>query len=302
MKKTGSDCIVINFQNVKNFFLYLSLSNSDISPSLREISHDFTTLIQKNGLSVVYALPSSESLADIIEKIEQTINKRFIHHGFYECISIPLKHSADLGLLEYALENGEGTVCRKIINDYIYRTADSLSSIPGLSLLYREIILLIINKHVLHHIPIPEHFNAELSPFAICRYPSLEDLRSQLCGMTAEITQKTAQEKNGYELITSICNYLKKNYKQNITLNTLADKFYVSPSYLSRRFKEKTGVTFVQYLEDIRMEKAGEYLSRSNAQITEISEQVGYGDPAYFSKVFKKKYLVSPRDYRLRER
>jgi two-component system response regulator YesN len=301
MKKTGGDCIALNFQIVKNFLLYLSLSNSGDSSHMGTISHDFTNLIQKTGLSVVYAFPSSEALANLIERIEQTINKRFIHRGFYECISRPLKYSLDLGLLDYALENGEDAACRKIINDYLYRTTGNLTSIPGLSLLYRGIILLIINKYVLHHIPIPEHFNAELSPFAICRYPSLEDLRAQLCGMTAELTQKTAKEKNSQGLITSICDYLKKNYKQNITLNTLADKFYVSPSYLSRRFKEKTGVTLVQYLEDIRMEKAREYLSRSNAQITDISEQVGYMDPAYFSKVFKKKHLVSPSDYRIRE-
>ncbi|MDR2792834.1 MAG: helix-turn-helix domain-containing protein [Treponema sp.] len=301
MEKTGGDCIALNFQIVKNFLLYLSLSHSDGLPAIKSISHDFITLIQETGLSVVYTLPYSESLADLIERMEQTINKRFIRRGFYECISSPLKDSVDLGLLDYALENGEDATCRKIINDYLYRTAGNLTSISGLSLLYREIILLIINKHVFYHIPIPDHLNAELSPFALCRYPSLEYLRVQLCGMTTELTQKTAEGKNGQGIITSICDYLKKNYKQNITLNTLADKFYVSPSYLSRRFKEKTGITFVQYLEDIRMEKAREYLSRSNAQITDISEQVGYMDLSYFSKVFKKKYLVSPSYYRLHD-
>jgi two-component system response regulator YesN len=78
----------------------------------------------------------------------------------------------------------------------------------------------------------------------------------------------------------------------------MADQFFVSPPYLSRRFKEKTGITFGEYLEDIRMDKAQEYLINSEAPIADISERVGYQDPAYFAKVFKQKYHISPREYR----
>jgi two-component system response regulator YesN len=107
------------------------------------------------------------------------------------------------------------------------------------------------------------------------------------------------QQQQG-ELIFRVCEYLKQNYKNDITLNKLADRFYVSPPYLSRRFREKTGITLMQYLEDIRMEKAKEYLDQLRTPVTKVSEQVGYTDSSYFAKVFKKKYRISPTDYRQR--
>jgi two-component system response regulator YesN len=166
-----------------------------------------------------------------------------------------------------------------------------------LSLLYRAIMLLFINTAVSRHIPIPEQLKNELSLFALCRYPTLDALQTRLCGMAAGLATPP-EERLQRDLIQRVREYLGEHYTRDVTLNEVAGRFYVSAPYLSRRFREKTRLTFVQYLEDIRTERARDLLGASRASIADIGEQVGYMDSAYFAKVFRKKYPLSPSDYR----
>jgi YesN/AraC family two-component response regulator len=99
-------------------------------------------------------------------------------------------------------------------------------------------------------------------------------------------------------LIDKVCAYLKKKFANEVGLNDAAAVFSVSPQYLSRRFHEITGVTFGQYLEDIRMQKAALLLVDTGKNIADISVQCGYYDSAYFSKVFHRRFKMPPSEYR----
>jgi len=101
------------------------------------------------------------------------------------------------------------------------------------------------------------------------------------------------------DFIREVCAWLRQHYRDDITLAKLADTFYVSAPYLSRRFHEKTGVTIGQYLEDVRLEAARDLLKNTSAPIADIGSSVGYLDSAYFARVFRKKYTQSPSEYRL---
>jgi two-component system response regulator YesN len=79
----------------------------------------------------------------------------------------------------------------------------------------------------------------------------------------------------------------------------VAAQVNVSPSYFSSIFRQKTGVTFVEYLTRLRMEKAKELLLCSDCSSTEIGYTVGYKDPHYFSSLFKKMYGCTPKEYRM---
>lgn len=102
----------------------------------------------------------------------------------------------------------------------------------------------------------------------------------------------------GKDVIREIQIFIRRNYAENITLNSLAEQFYLHPNYLSRLFKEKTGHNFVEYLTEIRMEKVKELLINSDKKIIEICDITGYDNPRYFSKVFKQYTGMSPREYR----
>lgn len=85
---------------------------------------------------------------------------------------------------------------------------------------------------------------------------------------------------------------------QYVSLQSVAQKVYMTPTYLSLLFKTNTGKTFIEHLTDIRMDKAKDMLRSTHYKNYEVAEKVGYQDPRYFSQIFKKKVGVSPSEYR----
>ncbi len=88
--------------------------------------------------------------------------------------------------------------------------------------------------------------------------------------------------------------YLENHYKEEITLEKLAQDQFLSPTYLSKIFKEATGVSPINYLIEIRLKRAKDMLKNDNLTIKEVASAVGYQDAYHFSKSFKKLYGVSP--------
>ena len=72
----------------------------------------------------------------------------------------------------------------------------------------------------------------------------------------------------------------------------------LSPVYFSGMFKREVGQNFSEYVTDYRIKKAKDLLKRSNLSILEISDAVGFKDPKYFSKIFKKAAGITPAEYR----
>ncbi|MHA6531435.1 response regulator transcription factor [Paenibacillus sp. BAC0078] len=92
---------------------------------------------------------------------------------------------------------------------------------------------------------------------------------------------------------------LEKEYGQNFELERLAETVGMNASYISRLFKYKTGQTITDYLIGIRIAKAKELLiGQPDLKNYEIAERVGYSDPVYFNKLFKKMCGMTPKDYK----
>lgn len=106
------------------------------------------------------------------------------------------------------------------------------------------------------------------------------------------------ESSNKNYIINTIISYLNENYERKISLNKISQNMYLSPVYISKLFKEETGESPINYLIQIRLEKAKEYLMKDkNASIKDVAKSVGYDDAYYFSKLFKKYYGVSPSYY-----
>ena len=98
--------------------------------------------------------------------------------------------------------------------------------------------------------------------------------------------------------ISDVLQYIKRHHSQSITLDDICRNFGCSRSYVSHLFKKSTGMSFREYLTQLRIEDAKSLLKYSSLTITEISLSVGFGDSTYFSNVFKTKVGVSPSAYR----
>jgi two-component system response regulator YesN len=99
-------------------------------------------------------------------------------------------------------------------------------------------------------------------------------------------------------LIRSVIEYIHGNYGSELSLNTLAKKFWVNPSYLSALIKKETGENFIDLLTKIRLEEAKKLLKDPRLKINEVSQMVGYSDYTYFYQVFKKHESISPKEYK----
>jgi len=105
------------------------------------------------------------------------------------------------------------------------------------------------------------------------------------------------------DVITRAQSIIGEQYMQeDISLNTVADMVGMSPSYFSSVFSREVGKTFVEYLTEIRMDKAKELLICSAMKTSDIGHKVGYKDSHYFSYIFKKKQGCSPKEYRARKK
>lgn len=92
--------------------------------------------------------------------------------------------------------------------------------------------------------------------------------------------------------------YIRSNYNKALSLDDVSYYVNISPYYFSKIFKDGTGENFIEYLTNIRMEKAKELLSNTDYSMKEICVMVGYSDPNYFSRSFKKNVGVTPTEYK----
>lgn len=100
--------------------------------------------------------------------------------------------------------------------------------------------------------------------------------------------------------LKTILHYLDEHYTENISLDQLAEHFFISKYYLSREFKKEFGTTVIQYVLAKRINNAKELLRYSNSSIEEIAHLCGIDDASYFNKVFRKMEGCTASEYRKR--
>lgn len=126
---------------------------------------------------------------------------------------------------------------------------------------------------------------------------------SWLYKMTRQLSLKKASDfsssnSNKMRTVYSVCDYLSENCEKNISLDKLADHFFLSKYYLCRIFKEITNYTISEYINIHRILKAKNLLETTKLSISEISSMLGFESLTYFEKIFKTYTNLSPLRYR----
>ena len=130
----------------------------------------------------------------------------------------------------------------------------------------------------------------------LLRFDRQEEIADQHCLAGYEF-----KSPNKKYVVQQIMKYMENHYKEKISLDQIAENMYLSPFYISKLFKSETGDTPINYLINLRMEKAKELLDQnSTLSIQEAAAAVGYEDAYHFSKLFKKYYGLSPLYYKAR--
>jgi two-component system, response regulator YesN len=129
---------------------------------------------------------------------------------------------------------------------------------------------------------------------------SYDEIRNWWLNKITDLTKHMANRKKNQSesIVAKAVSYMNEYYKKDISLDDVSREVNINPYYFSKRFKEETGVNFIDYLTGIRIKKAKELLEDPNLSIKEICTRAGYSDPNYFSRIFKKIENVTPSEYR----
>ena len=92
--------------------------------------------------------------------------------------------------------------------------------------------------------------------------------------------------------------YLDGNYRDRAVLKHFCQEYHYSLTYISRRFRQETEMTVLEYLQKVRVEKGCELLAGSDLRVSEVARAVGYEDAKFFHTVFKRMLKMSPGEYR----
>lgn len=134
----------------------------------------------------------------------------------------------------------------------------------------------------------------------IYSFETIPDARQWLVSTLTKLA-KHIHDKSSHKhssVTNTIIDVLEQQYDEQITIEGLADKVFLTPNYICNIFKEHVGESIIDYLTKIRMNHAKNYLRETDMRIYEIADKTGFNSTSYFSSVFKKMFGVSPKEYR----
>lgn len=189
------------------------------------------------------------------------------------------------GVLEYVypISNGEGVIGFISVSGYACEAGEARVKKTAKRFVHRETDLQRCYKTLRTALPDKGRIDTLLLP---------------LCHMLELAYRRESAEEKNESLTVKICRYARQHYDMDLTTEHICQAFYCSRSQLSHTFKKETGVSFREYLTQVRLAHAKRLLIYSALNVTEISFSVGFRDANYFSSVFKKEEGASPLAYR----
>jgi two-component system response regulator YesN len=142
-----------------------------------------------------------------------------------------------------------------------------------------------------------EELELETYIYGINTYEEFMEYISKVVFNTLERI-KVIREAKSKKIIEISKEYIEKHFRGDVSLNAVAQKVFLNPSYFSNLFKLETGMNFSEYLLEVRINEAKKLLANPEFKVYEIGQLVGYDESVSFGRAFKKKVGVSPADYR----
>ena len=102
------------------------------------------------------------------------------------------------------------------------------------------------------------------------------------------------------KIVAQAIRLIHASYADDLTLPKMAEQIHVNTSYLSSLFHKEMGVSIVNYLTEVRLSNAARMLKTTNENVSEVAAACGFREPNYFSRIFKRKFGMTPREYRVK--
>lgn len=167
--------------------------------------------------------------------------------------------------------------------------------------IFKELMSISI-RHLFNHETENLHL-IDLLNFAInnfsTQFNDLKDVTLYIENLILTLKEALADTRHYHPYVKKILNAIESDYKQDLTLEAIADQLNLSNAHLSRLFKEEIGITYKQYLTKFRLDRIKLLLDTTDKTIQEIASLTGYQSANQLTRIFKKYEQVTPRDYRM---
>lgn len=123
-------------------------------------------------------------------------------------------------------------------------------------------------------------------------------IMNTLQGVFLKNSQKSQGKSHNIERLKPLIGYISQHYENDLSVADAAEMISMSPNYFMKYFKKTLGISFVNYLNQVRLEHAQMFLKNSSLNISEICEKCGFHNFSYFIRSFKKAFGITPKKYR----
>ncbi|MGV8145748.1 MAG: response regulator [Alkaliphilus sp.] len=253
---------------------------------------------------------SIDKINNSLEEANYTLNKieleKVLH--IYDISESSIIHSEytyadikadEMGIVQL-MEVGSRDVLVDELNSFFRKLEKKfLNSIVDTKNIIIELMVMVLSNSYRNNLDEPDvGYSTYLSE--IKRFEGLVQLENWCIRKIVNISEKIQNKKNLHvsKVVTKAIRYIDENYYKDISLDVVSKEVSISPQYFSAIFKDQIGLNFVEYLGIKRIGVAKKLLGEKEYSVKEICYKVGYNDPNYFSRVFKKIAGVSPTEFK----
>lgn len=161
-----------------------------------------------------------------------------------------------------------------------------------------NIIQLIFSRLLELHIQADKLFDRETIQSLMKSYRSVEETISCLEQLKEKMCLLSERQERESKIINDIKEYVRSNIETKLSRKEIADKVYLSPDYLTKLFRKKTGMTLIEYIMEEKVNAAKRMIDKEAIPIGEVAQRLGYDNFSYFSEIFRKKTGMSPSEYK----
>lgn len=303
-------------KELRRMFFYLNLNERQSLLFFQDVYCDYIlvanhlyTFLKRNFMVRFYLAVSRkfegyECLPEILSQLEQQMEEKFYNPDkhIFSCEEEHLKMTAgevqDSQLMQMISED----ISRKDM-DQLWKHFDCLKEKYSHNTQFSAMYIKFVFSNVIQAL-------FQENQFADEHRLEKEIDRLYSCGNIMEILEVTEENIREYEKflersmqesrneVAAVKNYIYQHYGEDLNLEMLAEKVYLSSGYLSFIFKKETGMNLNRFIKVFRMEKAKELLCGTNMKVAQVSEKVGFANVSYFCRSFREYYGSSPESYR----
>ena len=303
-------------KELRRVFFYLNLNErqslllfQDVYCDYLLVANHLYTFLKRNYMVRIYLSVSRkfdgcECLPEILGQLEQQMEEKFYHpeKHIFSCEEEELKMAAgevqDSQLMQMISED----ISRKD-TEQLWKHFECLKEKYSSNTQFSAMYIKFVFSNVIQEL-------FQENQFADEHRLEQEIDRLYSCGNIMDILKVTEDNIREYEKflersmsesrneVAAVKNYIYQHYGEDLNLEMLAEKVYLSSGYLSFIFKKETGMNLNRFIMVFRMEKAGGFLRDTNMKVAQISEKVGFANVSYFCRSFREYYGCSPESYR----